>query len=58
MYFLKLQDTTDEIEAVVFPRALRDAAEHILENNCVAIRGKYSFRNGSPSIIAEEIKKI
>ncbi|QQG42277.1 MAG: DNA polymerase III subunit alpha [Candidatus Giovannonibacteria bacterium] len=58
MYFLKLQDTTDEIEAVVFPRALRDAAEHIAENNCVAIRGKYSFRNGAPSIIAEEIKKI
>lgn len=58
MYFLKLQDTTDEIEAVVFPRALKDAAEHIAENNCVAIRGKYSFRNGAPSIIAEEIKKI
>ncbi len=58
MLFLKLQDLTDEIEAVVFPRALQQYGEHILENNCVLIRGKYSFRKDSPSLIAEEIRKI
>ena len=58
MYFLKLQDMTDEIEAVVFPRTLQQYSEHILEGNCVTVRGKYSFRNDSPSIIAEEIRKI
>ncbi|KKT29338.1 DNA polymerase III subunit alpha [Candidatus Giovannonibacteria bacterium RIFCSPLOWO2_12_FULL_44_25] len=58
MMFVKLQDMTDEIEAVVFPGALRDYGEHILEGNCIIIRGRYSFRNDSPSIIAEEIRKI
>lgn len=58
MLFLKLQDLTDEIECVVFPRALQQYGEHILENNCVLVSGNYSFRNDSPSIIAEEIRKI
>ena len=58
MMFIKLQDMTDDIEAVVFPRVLRDFGEHILENNCVTVRGRYSFRNDSPSLIAEEIRRI
>lgn len=58
MLFVKLQDLTDEIECVVFPRALQQYGEHILENNCILVSGNYSFRNDSPSIIAEEIRKI
>ncbi|MDP3935224.1 MAG: DNA polymerase III subunit alpha [Candidatus Giovannonibacteria bacterium] len=58
MMFIKLQDLTDEIEAVVFPRTLRDYGQFILEENLVTVRGKYSSRNGLPSLIAEEIKKI
>jgi len=58
MMFVRLQDMTDEIEAVIFPRTLQSYGEHIIEGACVAVRGKYSFRNDSPSIIAEEIKKI
>ncbi|KKT57479.1 MAG: polymerase III, alpha subunit protein [Candidatus Giovannonibacteria bacterium GW2011_GWC2_44_9] len=58
MMFIKLQDLTDEIEAVVFPRTLRDYGQFILEESLVSVRGKYSSRNGMPSLIAEEIKKI
>lgn len=58
MLFLKLQDMTDEIECVVFPRTLQQYGEHIVENNCILVSGNYSFRNDSPSIIAEEIRKI
>ncbi|OGF74756.1 DNA polymerase III subunit alpha [Candidatus Giovannonibacteria bacterium RIFCSPHIGHO2_02_43_13] len=58
MLFLKLQDMTDEIECVVFPRTLRQFGEHIMDNNCVLISGQYSFRKDLPSIIAEEIRKI
>lgn len=58
MLFLKLQDMTDEIECVVFPKTLQQYGEHILENNCVFITGNYSFRNESHSIIADEIRKI
>ena len=58
MLFLRLQDMTDEIECVVFPRTLRQFGEHIIENNCVFVSGDYSFRKDSPSIIAEEIRKM
>ncbi len=58
MMFIKLQDLTDEIEAVVFPRILRDYGQFILEEGLVTVRGKYSSRNGMPSLIAEEIRKI
>ena len=58
MMFLKLQDMTDEIEAVVFPRTLREYGEHIFDNNCVFVRGRFSERKGIPAIIAEEIRQI
>ncbi len=58
MMFLKLGDLTDEIEAVVFPRTLEKCAPHIFDDNCVLVRGKFSERNGIPSIIAEDIKQI
>ena len=58
MLFLKLQDMTDEIECVVFPRTLQQFGEHIIDNNCVLITGNYSFRNESHSIVADEIRKI
>ena len=58
MLFLRLQDRTDEIEAVVFPRTLQEYGQLIIEENCVSIKGKFSERNGTPSIIANEIAQI
>jgi len=58
MAFVKLTDLTDEIEAVVFPKTWEKCGESIIESACVSIKGRFSERNGSPSIIAEEIKKI
>lgn len=58
MLFLRLQDLSDEIECVVFPKTLQQFGEHIAERNCVLISGEYSFRNDLPSIIANEIRKI
>lgn len=58
MMFIKLQDLYDEIECVVFPRVLQEFGQHIIPDNCVIVVGKFNERNGSPSIIAEEIKQI
>ena len=58
MMFVKLQDLSDEIECVVFPRILQEFGHHIIPDNCVMIRGKFNERNGTASIIAEEIKQI
>lgn len=58
MMFIKLQDLSDEIECVVFPRILQEYGQHIIPDNCVIVSGKFNERNGVPSIIAEEIKQI
>ncbi|MEK7503233.1 MAG: DNA polymerase III subunit alpha [Patescibacteria group bacterium] len=58
MMFIKLQDLNNEIECVVFPKILEQYGHHIIPDNCVIVFGKYNERNGTPSIIAEEIKQI
>ncbi len=58
MMFIKLQDLGDEIEGVIFPKILEQFGHHIVADNCVIILGRYNERNGTPSIIAEEIKSI
>src|SRR3989344_1172708 len=58
MMFIKLQDLSDEIECVVFPRILQEFGQNIIPDNCVVISGKFNERNGTASIIAEEIKQI
>lgn len=58
MMFIKLQDLSDEIECVVFPKILEQFGHHIIPDNCVMVFGKYNERNDTSSIIAEEIKQI
>ena len=58
MMFIKLQDLKGEIEGVVFPKILEQFGHHIIPENCVIILGRYNERNGTPSIIAEEIKVL
>lgn len=58
MMFVKLQDLRDEIECVVFPKILEQFGHHIVPDNCVIVFGRYNERNGTSSIIAEEIKQI
>lgn len=58
MLFVKLADFSDNIEIVVFPRMLL-AFSHLFQiGNCIIIKGKLSFRNSNPSIIAEELKRL
>ncbi len=58
MLFLKIADLSDSIEAVVFPRLLSNNGSVFGLDNCVVIKGKVSIRNGNPSIICEEAKKL
>jgi DNA polymerase-3 subunit alpha len=58
MLFVKIADFTDSIETVIFPRMLL-AFSHLFQiGNCIIIKGKLSFRNGTPSIIADELKRL
>ncbi len=58
MFFVKLSDFSDSIETVVFPRILEDSGNTIRESACVAVSGKVSYRNGTPSVIVEKIKDL
>ena len=58
MMFLKLTDFTDSIEAVVFPRIYAEFKKILVAEKCLALRGKFSTRNGTPSLIVEKIKEL
>jgi DNA polymerase-3 subunit alpha len=58
MAFLRVADFTGSIEVVVFPRTFTEVKEFLVVDKMVAIKGKFSRRNDSPSVIAEKIKGL
>ena len=58
MAFLRIADFTGSIEVVVFPRTLTEVKEMLALDKMVAIKGRFSRRNDSPSLVAEKIKAL
>jgi DNA polymerase-3 subunit alpha len=58
MLFASISDFSGKIEVVVFPRVLAEYRDLFYEENCVAIRGRISNRNGTQSLIAETVKEL
>lgn len=58
MVFIKLSDLTGSIEAVVFPKVFQNYKDIIRPENCIALKGRLSDRNGEKSIVVEKIKTI
>lgn len=58
MIFMKLSDYADSIENVIFPKIFDKYANILREGNCVAVKGRMSYRNNDPSIIVEEMKEL
>ncbi len=58
MVFLKLQDRSDEIEGVAFPRTLELYGHLLTPDRYVLIEGKLNTRNGVPSIICNKIEEL
>jgi len=58
MAFVKLEDATDSIEAVVFPRTFKEHAHAIVSGACLLAKGKISFRNGELSLAIEDLKLL
>ena len=56
MAFVQLEDQTDQIEMVVFPKTYVDLKSLLVAGNCVAIKGKLSIRNDEPSIMVDKMK--
>ena len=58
MIFMKIADLGGNIEAVAFPRTLTEYKSILVPEQCVAIKGKISHRNGVVSIIVEKVKVL
>jgi len=58
MAFIKVADFSDKIETVLFPRVMKEYQSLIIAENCIAIKGRLSGRNGELSIIAEAVKAL
>ncbi len=58
MAFMRVSDLTDSIEVVIFPDLLREKKDVCTSQNVVALKGRYSIRNGTPSIVAEAVKSL
>ena len=58
MAFLKLSDYTGTIEVVIFPKLFAGLKDTFVLDKCLAIKGRLSYRNGTPSIVAEAAKEM
>lgn len=58
MMFLKIADLSDSIEVVAFPRVLKENEAILAAGQCIALKGKISERNGTPSFLAEKVKAL
>ncbi|HVB19675.1 MAG TPA: DNA polymerase III subunit alpha [Candidatus Paceibacterota bacterium] len=58
MAFITVEDKSDSIEAVIFPKLLKEHTAIITAGACLLIKGKVSVRNGEPSLAIEELKPL
>ncbi len=58
MMFLNVADFTGMIEVVVFPKAYELHKDKLKPDACVAIKGKTSSRNGTPSLMLETVNVL
>ncbi|MBP9816479.1 MAG: DNA polymerase III subunit alpha [Candidatus Pacebacteria bacterium] len=58
MSFVRFEDKTDSIEAVVFPKLFKEQSAALVEGSCVLLKGKVSLRNGETTLAIEDLKPL
>ncbi len=58
MAFLRVADFNDSIEAVAFPRVLKEYAELLEGDRCILLKGRISMRNDESSFVIEAVKAL
>lgn len=58
MSFITVEDKTDSIEAVIFPKLMKEHAALIVPGSCLLVKGKVSVRNGETSLAIDELKPL
>lgn len=58
MAFLKLEDKTGEMEAVIFPKLYKEHAEKVVAGTCLLVKATVNNRNGELSLALENLKVL
>ncbi len=58
MAFVTVEDATDSIEAVIFPKLLKEHAAIVVPGSCLVVKGKVSIRNGETTLAIDELKPL
>lgn len=58
MAFVKMADFEGHIEVVFFPKVFAEYQDLLVAEECIAIKGRKSERNGETSVIAEAVKRL
>ncbi len=58
MYFVRVEDLTDNIEVIVFPKTLKKNGSFFEEGKAIFVSGKISYRDEAPKIICERAEEI
>lgn len=58
MAFIKIQDLSETMEVVVFPKSYDDMRQFLKVDNLVIIQGKVTDREGQRSMIADKMKNL
>ncbi|PIR83503.1 DNA polymerase III subunit alpha [Candidatus Kaiserbacteria bacterium CG10_big_fil_rev_8_21_14_0_10_56_12] len=58
MAFVTVEDQTDSIESVVFPKTFKEHVAAIVPGACLLLKAKVSIRNGEATLAIEELKPI
>ncbi|MBN1325505.1 DNA polymerase III subunit alpha [Candidatus Falkowbacteria bacterium] len=58
MLFVKIEDTYDSVEAIVFPSVYNTSKENWVEGNIVIINGIISNKDGEFKVICNEVKSL
>lgn len=58
MSFVRFEDKTDSIEAVVFPKLFKEQIGALVEGTCVSVTGTVTIRNGETGIAVDTLKPL
>jgi len=58
MAFIVLENQTDQIEMVAFPKTYTELKPILVPSNCIAVKGRLTIRNDDPSIALEKAKLL
>ncbi len=58
MLFVKIEDSTGDIEIIVFPKILNSTPDIWQENKIISVSGRLSDKEGVVKIIAEKVKEV